>query len=85
MIHFRKLLLGIPILIAIIAFGTNGYMFLEHWGVQDALYMTIITLTTVGFGEVHPLSPAGRIFTMIMILMGVGCVFYIFGALTQVV
>ncbi|MFH1146465.1 MAG: potassium channel protein [Pseudomonadota bacterium] len=85
MIHFRKILLGIPILIAIIAFGTTGYIFLEDWGVQDALYMTIITLTTVGFGEVHPLSPAGRIFTMVLILMGVGCVFYIFGALTRVV
>lgn len=85
MIHFKRILLGIPILIIIIAFGTNGYMLLENWGLEDALYMTIITLTTVGFGEVHPLSAAGRVFTMVLILMGVGFVFYIFGALTQVV
>ena len=57
-------------------FGTLGYQLLEGWGWLDALYMTIITLTTVGFGEVQPLSPAGRIFTIILIVLGASIVAY---------
>ncbi len=55
----------------VIAFGTLGYVVIEDWSVLDALYMTIIALSTVGFGEVHPLSPEGRLFTLGIILGGV--------------
>jgi voltage-gated potassium channel len=58
--------------------GTAGYVLIEGWGPFDALYMTVITITTVGYREVHPLSPAGRVFTMVIILTGVGAFFYAF-------
>lgn len=51
--------------------GMAGYCVIEGWSLFDALYMTIITLTTVGYEEVHPLSPAGRTFTMLLLLVGV--------------
>ncbi|MEW6327889.1 MAG: potassium channel protein [Thermodesulfobacteriota bacterium] len=80
----RNILIGITILIFVIAFGTSGYMFFEKWDFLDALYMTIITLTTVGYGEVRPLSSSGRVFTICLLIMGVGFVFYMFGTITQI-
>jgi len=56
--------------------GTFGYHLLEGWPLLDSLYMTIITLSTVGFGELQPLSPAGRLFTSVLILLGVGTLAY---------
>jgi len=64
--------LGTPLLI-----GTVGYVVLEGWPWFDALYMTVITLATIGYGETHPLSPAGRAFTMVLIALGVGTVAYL--------
>ncbi len=53
--------------------GTAGYLIFEKgWSVLDALYMTVITITTIGFGEIHDLSPAGRIFTIVLIFAGLG-------------
>jgi voltage-gated potassium channel len=59
-----------------VAFGTAGYMLIQGWGFLDALYMTVITLTTVGYREVHPLSDRGLIFTIVLLVGGVGMVFY---------
>ena len=56
--------------------GTCGYVLIEGWPWFDALYMSIITLTTVGYMEVHPLSGAGRIFTVFYLFFGVGTAFY---------
>ena len=70
-------------LFSLLAFGTAGYMFLEQWGFLDSLYMTVITVVTVGFGEVHPLSTAGRIFTIVLTLGGVGTAFYILTSIVQ--
>jgi voltage-gated potassium channel len=69
--------LGWPalLLVLVIVYGTGGYMLLEGWPFLDALYMTVFTLTTVGFMEVHPLDMSGRIFTISLIVMGVGLVF----------
>lgn len=50
--------------------GTAGFMFVEHYSLSEALYMTIITLSTVGFSEVRPLSEAGRLFTAVFIVVG---------------
>lgn len=73
----KKLILSATLIILIISCGTVGYAFLEGWDVFDSFYMTIITLTTVGFGEVHPLSRIGKLFTVALIIGGVGTVFYV--------
>jgi len=70
-------------LLFLFTFGTAGYMTIEHWNFFDSFYMTVITIATVGFGEVHPLSSAGRIFTVILILFGVGTAFYILTSIVQ--
>ncbi|MCB2186595.1 MAG: NAD-binding protein [Deltaproteobacteria bacterium] len=69
----------------VVAVGTVGYMLIEHWTFLEALYMTAITVTTVGFGEVRPLSWPGRIFTMVLLAVGVGTIFYILSLLAQMV
>jgi voltage-gated potassium channel len=66
-----------------VAGGTVGYIFIEGWSFTDALYMTVITLGTVGYSEVGKLSLAGRIFTMVVIILGVGFVFYLAGSVVQ--
>jgi voltage-gated potassium channel len=70
----RGLTVTIILLIFVTLGGTIGYMAVEGWDLLDAFYMTVISLTSVGFGEVHPLSPAGKIFTVLVILGGVAIV-----------
>jgi voltage-gated potassium channel len=65
--------------------GTMGYCVLEHWDLLDALFMTVTTLTTVGYGEVHDLDAKGRIYTMILILFGVGLLVYILTDMAEIV
>jgi len=69
--------------IGLIALGTLGYMLIEHWSVIDSLYMTVITLAAVGYGEVHDISQTGRIFTIVLIFFGVSFVLYVFGNIVQ--
>jgi voltage-gated potassium channel len=59
-------------LLTVVAFGVIGYMTIEGWSFLDALYMTVMTLTTVGYREVRPLDTSGIVFTMTLILLGVG-------------
>ena len=77
---WRRLLPVILLVTFIISFGTTGYMFIERWSFLDSLYMTIITLSTVGFKEVGALSTGGRLFTIILIIGGVGTVLYALSA-----
>lgn len=70
------IVLGIGLLTACIVAGTIGYMVLEGWPALDSLYQTITTITTVGYREVHPLSDAGRIYTMFLIMAGLTTILY---------
>lgn len=81
----KKLINPLIAIIGVISFGTIGYVVIEQWKFFDALYMTIITLTTVGYNEVHSLSRAGRTFSIVLILSGVGTMFYTFGVGAKIV
>jgi len=78
----RRLIWGIIALVVIIVLGTVGYLLIEGWSFLDSLFMTITTITTVGYDEVHPLSDGGRIFSSFLIVGGVGGALY---ALTAIV
>lgn len=64
----KVMLIGLGMIFGIIVLGVAGYMLIEDDTLLDALYMTIITISTVGFGEIHKLSQGGKIFTMILII-----------------
>jgi voltage-gated potassium channel len=82
----RDRLLGVAgMLLACLATGTLGYKLIEGWSLFDSLYMTVITVGTVGYGETHPLSTAGRTFTMFLILGGIGLFTYGFSTIAAVV
>jgi len=80
----RHLKISLFVLILLITLGTAGYMGLEGWRWLDAFYMTVITLSTVGFREVHDLSDAGRFFTVLLIIFGVSVIGYTVGTLAQI-
>ncbi len=73
----RDLIVANLFLISVVALGTLGYTLIEGWPWQDSLYMTFITLTTIGFAEVHELSSGGRFFTILVGLTGIGSVAFI--------
>ena len=76
MTRFTQFLGPLLALLLTLAFGVVGYMTVEHWSFLDALFMTVTTVTTVGYREVHPLSRAGEIFTIVLIFVGVGVALY---------
>lgn len=82
----RKRLANVTGLLILTLFaGTIGYILIEGWAPFDALYMTVITLATVGYGETNPLTHAGRVFTVFLILGGVSMVAYAFSTLTSII
>ena len=83
MVGSRHLIFSLSILILIIAAGTIGYMMIEGWRFVDALYMTVITISTVGFKEVNQVGEGGRIFTMVLVFSGVGFTLYVAAAVVQ--
>jgi voltage-gated potassium channel len=72
----RQLEVALVLLAVVAAGGTAGYMLIEGWNAWDAFFMTAISVTTVGYREVHPLSRAGQVFTVGLIVTGVSAVFY---------
>lgn len=80
----RRFRLPAVLLAVVVLYGIGGYVLLEHWSPFDAFYMTITTIATVGYGEVHPLSFAGRIFTVTLIVGGVATMLYAFGTFAEV-
>ncbi|WP_197278689.1 TrkA family potassium uptake protein [Pseudanabaena sp. 'Roaring Creek'] len=81
----RTLLTNALILVGLVVIGTLGYRLLEGWSWFDSLYMTIITLATIGYGETNPLHFEGRIFTIILIVMGVLSISYIAAQFTTAI
>jgi voltage-gated potassium channel len=80
----RQLKSAIFALVLLVLIGSAGYVLLEGWSFLDALYMTVTTITTVGYMEVHPLSRTGRLFTLLLIVSGVTVLFYTVGKIAQV-
>jgi voltage-gated potassium channel len=79
----RKILISILLTIFILFIGAFGYMALEGWDLLDAVYMTVTTLATVGYGEVHEMGKFGRIYTIALIFFGVGFFLYVIGLVVQ--
>jgi voltage-gated potassium channel len=80
---FSRLLLPVLMLLFTILFGAAGYIIIEGYGFLEALYMSVITISTVGFSEVKPLSEAGRIFTIFLILLNLGLFTYFITLITR--
>src|ERR1039457_3566982 len=80
---FRNLRTIGVMLLLVMAAGTAGYHYIEGWPWFDGFYMVVTTLTTIGYQEVHPLSHAGRVFNVFVILSGVSLLALGVGALSQ--
>jgi voltage-gated potassium channel len=80
LLRFRLplILLGV-----VIVFGVSGYMLVNRWDLLDSIYMVIITISTVGYGEVHPQGAPGRIFSMVLIMVGVATMLYGIGVFAE--
>jgi len=76
MIPQRRFLIAFGALATVIAVGIGGYMAIEGWSFLDSLYMTVITISTVGYNEVHALSEGGHILSIVLIIGGVGVMLY---------
>jgi voltage-gated potassium channel len=85
MTPFKRLAPILIILLVVVVTGTIGYQLIEGWSFLDSIYMVIITLFTVGFQEVHSLSQFGRVFTMFIIVVGVGTAVYAGSLLVEII
>ena len=81
----RRFVLTALAVVLTLAFGTIGFVVIEGFSVFDGFYMTLTTMTTVGYAEIHPLSHAGRVFNSFVIIFGVSTIFISIGAVTQTV
>ena len=79
---FKKVLYAVILFVFALLVGTIGYMAVEHYSLLESLYMTVITLSTVGYGEVHKLSDAGRIFTILLIIFDLAVFAYTFALMS---
>ena len=79
----KKLLFSILIFLVVVLFGIFGYTWIEGWNLLDSLYMTIITLSTVGYGEVREIGSGGRVFTVLLIVFGLFTITYIVGLVAE--
>lgn len=81
----RRLFVALAVLAGMNVLGALGYMVVEGWSFSDALFMTVTTLATVGYGEVRPLSGAGRWYTIALIVAGVGTTLYVLAVIAELV
>jgi voltage-gated potassium channel len=81
----RRFALALLLVVLMTLIGAAGYRFIEHMSILDSFYMAVITISTVGFGEVKPLTPAGRLFTIGLIVAGVGSAVYLFTIIGELI
>jgi len=81
---WRRLAIGCLAAIALACVGVAGYMAIEGFTFFDAIYQTVTTITTAGFGEVEPLSDTGRAFTLVLIVLGIIVILYVLSCITQI-
>ncbi len=81
----RRVAFIAALIVFIMLIGTVGFRVIDGYSLFDAFYMTLITITTVGYQEIHPLSHAGRVFNTLLILFGVTAIFGAVGAMTQTI
>ncbi|MCE5306064.1 MAG: potassium channel protein [Acidobacteriales bacterium] len=81
----KRMLFTGALMAAVLAVGTTGFVLIDDYPVFDAFYMTVFTVTTVGYSELHPLSQAGRVFNTFIIFFGVTVMFFAIGAMTQAI
>src|SRR3989454_10110756 len=79
----RRFRLAAVLLAIVITVGVTGYMVIDGWSLLDSFYMVIITISTVGYTEVHPQGTTGRLFTSGLIVVGVGTMLYGFGVFAE--
>lgn len=71
-VYQARILYALALVVMTALIGATGYTLIEGWSFVDALYMTVITMTTIGYGEIHPLSEQGRIFTIVLAVLSIG-------------
>ncbi len=81
----RRFVLMVVAIVTTLSIGTAGFAVIDGYPLFDAFYMTLTTMTTVGYGEIHPLSHAGRVFNSFLIVFGVTTIFIAIGAMTQTI
>src|SRR5674476_252376 len=81
----RRFILIVVAIVTTLSIGTVGFTVIDGYPPFDAFYMTLTTMTTVGYGEIHPLSHAGRVFNSFLIVFGVTTIFIAIGAMTQTI
>jgi len=81
----RRFLFLVSAVLVTLAIGTVGFVIIADYPPFDAFYMTLTTMTTVGYGEIHPLGHAGRVFNSFLIVFGVTTIFIAIGAMTQTI
>jgi len=79
----RKLAIAIIVLLSMLLMGTIGFHYLEGWGFLESFYATVVTLSTVGYGDFLPRSKEGMLFTVFLIVVGVGTMLYTIGLVTE--
>lgn len=79
----KKLAIAIMVLLSILCVGTLGFHYLEGWNFVESLYATVVTLSTVGYGDFIPHSSKGMLFTVFLIIVGVGTMLYTVGFITE--
>jgi voltage-gated potassium channel len=84
-LNLSRLKVSLTVLLITVLTGVAGFMVLEQLSLLDALYLAIVTISTIGYGDIVPHTPAGRIFTICFILTGVGTAYYTFGLVVSMV